>query len=137
MIKQETILYEDTYNIHITKDYIDNILIEEKHYDTIGRCTYDYKRKSVHGMVIRYFYTIQDTVYYALVTFNDSQYIKKIIKSDKSRFNNETIYTIDNDICTHLCTYNNKDAIQYIKEYIKTYILINYNLIWATIQTTI
>ena len=38
-------------------------------------------------------------------------------------------YRIDNNTCTQLCTYNNEDAIQNIKEYIKTYILKSFNLI--------
>lgn len=38
-------------------------------------------------------------------------------------------YRINNNTCTQLCTYNNKDTIQYIKEYIKTYIVKKYNLI--------
>ena len=32
MYKQETIFYPDTFQIHIAKDYVDNILIEEKHF---------------------------------------------------------------------------------------------------------
>jgi hypothetical protein len=126
MIKQETILYEDTYNIHITKDYMDNILIEEIHYDKNNRITY----KNNIEYEIKIFYDI-NTIEYELWLYKDTNKENRLIKrtQETKNFGSEKHYIIDNDTCTQLCTYNNKDAIQYIKEFIKKQILKSYNLI--------
>jgi hypothetical protein len=126
MIKQETILYEDTYNIHITKDYIDNILIEEIHYDNNNRITY----KNNIEYEIKIYYDI-NTIEYELWLYKDINKENRLIKRTQEtiNFGSEKHYIIDNDICTQLCTYNNKNAIQYIKEFIKKQILKSYNLI--------
>jgi hypothetical protein len=132
MIKQETILYEDTYNIHITKDYIDNILIEEIHYDKQNKCIYSYK----DNIYVRYYYPIQleedYTIFFQLMINGDNRKLTKVTYNPSSPMTispNDIQYDIDMDTCTHLCTLNNDDAIQYIKEYIKTYILKKFNLI--------
>ena len=125
MIKQETILYEDTYNIHITKDYIDNILIEEIHYDNNNRIIY----KNNIECEVKYFYDVNVKYELWLSKNIKQENILRKITQETINFGNEKTYIIDNDTCTQLCTYNNNDAIQYIKEFIKKQILINYNLI--------
>jgi hypothetical protein len=132
MIKQETILYKDTYNIHITKDYHNNILIEEKHYDKQNKCTYSYN----DNIYVRYYYPIQleedYTIFFQLIINGDNRKITKVTYNPSSPLTispNDIQYDIDIDACTQLCTLNNEDAIQYIKEYIKTYILKSFNLI--------
>ena len=126
MYKQETILYEDTYEIHITKDYVDNILIEEIHYDNNNREIY----KFIDNIKYNFFYTINE-IYYILIQTKDNN--KLVKRKNDDIINNlivkETSYNINNDICTQLCTLNNNDAIQYIKEYIKKQILKNYKLL--------
>ena len=125
MIKQETILYEDTYNIHITKDYIDNILIEEIHYDNNNRIIY----KNNDECEVKTFYDINN-IQYELIMYIDINKENKVIKikqeitTTNNIFNWEKHYIIDEATCTQLCTYNNNDAIQYIKEYIKTHNLL-------------
>lgn len=125
MIKQETILYEDTYNIHITKDYIDNILIEEIHYDNNNRIIYknniEYEVRTYYDVNLKYELWLAKNI--------KQENILRKITQDTINYASDKIYIIDNDTCTQLCTYNNNDAIQYIKEFIKKQILINYNLI--------
>jgi len=125
MIKQETILYEDTYNIHITKDYIDNILIEEKHYDNNNRIIY----KNNIDCEVKCFYDVNVKYELWLSKNIKQENILRKITQETINFGSEKTYTIDNDTCTQMCTYNNNDAIQYIKEYIKKQILIKFNLI--------
>jgi hypothetical protein len=124
MIKQETILYEDTYNIHITKDYVDNILIEEIHYDNNNRIIY----KNNIDCEVKYFYDVKDKYELYLSLHKQENILRKLTQEEINYYKAKT-YTIDNDTCTQLCTYNNNNAIQYIKEFIKKQILINYNLI--------
>ena len=126
MIKQETILYKDTYNIHITKDYIDNILIEEIHYDNNNRITY----RNNDECEIKTFYDINN-IHYELITYKDTNKENRLrkIKLDTKNFGSEKHYIIDKATCTQLCTYNNDDAIKFLKEYIKKQILKNYNLL--------
>jgi len=125
MIKQETILYEDTYNIHITKDYIDNILIEEKHYNKNNRIIY----KNNIECEIKYFYDINNIQYELWLSKNIKQNntLRKITQETKN-FGTEKHYIINNDNCTDFCTMNNLDAIKYIKEYIKKQILKKHNI---------
>lgn len=125
MIKQETILYEDTYNIHITKDYVDNILIEEIHYDNNNKITY----KNNVECEVKYFYDVNVKYELWLAKNIKQENILHKLTQETINFGSEKIYIIDIDTCTQLCTYNNNDAIQYIKEFIKKQILINYNLI--------
>jgi len=125
MIKQETILYENTYNIHITKDYVDNILIEEKHYDNNNRIIY----KNNIDCEVKYFYDVNVKYELWLSKNIKQENILRKITQETINFGSEKHYIIDNDICTQLCTYNNNDAIQYIKEFIKKQILKKFNLI--------
>jgi hypothetical protein len=135
MSKQETILYEDTYNIHITKDYVDNILIEEKHYDTNGQCIYSYNYND--NVYLRYYYPIQleedYTIFFQLRIHGDKKRLTKVTYNPNPygliTGSNEIQYDIDDNTCTEICTMNNHDAIKYIKEYIKTYVLKLNNLI--------
>lgn len=126
MIKQETILYKDTFNIHITKDYVDNILIEEIHYDNNNRETY----RNNDVCEIKTFYDI-NTILYELWLSKDINKENKLIKrtQETKNFGSEKHYIIDKAKCTQMCTLNNDDAIQYIKEFIKKHIMKNYNLI--------
>lgn len=125
MIKQETILYEDTYNIHITKDYVDNILIEEIHYDNNNRIIYknniEYEVRTYYDVNLKYELWLAKNI--------KQENILRKITQDTINYTSDKIYIIDNDTCTQLCTYNNNDAIQYIKEFIKKLIMKNYNLI--------
>jgi hypothetical protein len=126
MYKQETILYEDTYNIHITKDYVDNILIEEIHYDNNNRITY----KNNDECEVKTFYDI-NTIHYEIIMYKDinkENRIRKITQETKN-FGTEKHYIIDKATCTQLCTYNNNDAILYIKDFIKKQILKKFKLI--------
>ena len=125
MIKQETILYEDTYNIHITKDYVDNILIEEIHYDNNNRIIY----KKNDECEVKYFYDVNVKYELWLAKNIKQENILHKLTQETINFGSEKIYIIDIDTCTQLCTYNNNDAIQYIKEFIKKLIMKNYNLI--------
>lgn len=136
MYKQETLFYKDTFQIHITKDYVDNILIEEKHYTTDNKLFYvkDYitnitiKRFYFHNEEISKYY---DEYYYMLTIIDDNNYVK-LFKGTPNL--NTTIphqtptYIMTKDTCTHLCTLENDEAIEYIKNYIKIQILENYNL---------
>ena len=130
MIKQETILYEDTYNIHITKDYVDNILIEEIHYDNNNRIIY----KNNDECEVKTFYDT-NTILYELIIYKDTNKENRLrkIKLETTKTNNiftwEKHYIINNDTCTQLCTYNNNDAIKFLKEYIKNNILKTHNLL--------
>ena len=125
MIKQETILYEDTYNIHITKDYIDNILIEEIHYDNNNRITY----KNNVECEVKYFYDV-NVKYELWLSKNIKQenILRKLTQETINYYKAKT-YIIDNNTCTQLCTLNNNNAVTYIKEFIKKNIMKNYNLI--------
>lgn len=126
MIKQETILYKDTYNIHITKDYIDNILIEEIHYDNNNREIY----RNNDVCEIKTYYDI-NTIIYELWLSKDINKENKLIKRTKEtkNFNTEKHYVINKDACTQLCTLNNNDAIKYIKNFIKNHLFRIHNLL--------
>jgi len=126
MYRQETILYKDTYNIHITKDYVDNILIEEIHYNRNNRIIY----KNNIECEVKYFYDI-NTIEYELQLSKNINKEHRLIKrtQDTKNFGSEKHYIINDNTCTEICTMNNHDAIKYIKEYIKTYILKLNNLI--------
>ena len=126
MYKQETILYKDTYNIHITKDYIDNILIEEIHYDNNNREIY----RNNDVCEIKTYYDI-NTILYELWLSKDINKENKLIKrtQETKNFGTEKHYIIDNDACTQLCTLNNNDAILYIKNFIKNHLFRIHNLL--------
>lgn len=137
MYKQETIFYIDTFQIHITKDYIDNILIEEKRY-TIDNNLY-YVKDYITNIEIKRFYfddeELNDTCksyHYILTIIDDNDITLKLYKERKDKkylLNDNNTYTMTKDTCTHLCTLNNDDAIVYIKKYIKIIIMEKYNLL--------
>jgi|694.fasta_scaffold00015_143 hypothetical protein len=125
MYRQETILYKDTYNIHITKDYVDNILIEEIHYNRNNRIIY----KNNIECEVKYFYDVNVKYELQLSKNIKQENILRKITQDTKNFGSEKHYIINDNTCTYFCTMNNHDAIKYIKEYIKTYILKSNNLI--------
>ena len=119
MISQQVVFHKDTFQIHVDKEYYDNELIHEYHYDILGRCTYSFCVDI--NMTIRYYFPIQASIFYALVIFTDSQKLQKV--RCVSSGTDETNYDIDMESCTHLCTLNSSDAISYIKKYIIKYTL--------------
>lgn len=141
MYKQETIFYIDTFQIHITKDYVDNILIEEKHY-TIDNKLY-YVKDYINNIELKRFYfydkemeKLYKDYHYLLSIVDDNDITLKLYKplirfdaNDIHNNHNSVTYTMTKDTCTHLCTLNNDDAIIYIKNYIKIIIMEKYNLI--------
>jgi hypothetical protein len=115
MTTQQVVFYEDSFQIHIEKEYHDGILIEEIHYDNIGQITYDY----YEGVKTRYFYHMNNTIHYIVTETNGEFKLRKHTQTINSNKN----YTIDKDTYTHLCTLNSSDAISYIKKYIIKYTL--------------
>ena len=138
MYKQETIFYVDTFQIHITKDYIDNNIIEEKRY-TIDNKLYYVKDYITNIEIKRFFFydkELNDTLknYHYLLTIVDDNdihlklYKERLDDKDYDYVANNT-YTMTRDTCTQLCTLNNDDAIEYIKKYIKIRVMEKYNLL--------
>jgi len=132
MYKQETIFYPDTFQIHITKDYVNDKLVEEKHY-TLENYPYYYKDYIGNYMFKRFFFHNEElskkfTMYYYILTNVDNEHIAvKLyteidgITTDVKSVNKK--YMITEKTCTQLCTLNNDDAIHYIQNYIKIQIL--------------
>ena len=82
MYKQETIFYPDTFQIHITKDYMNDILVEEKYY-THDNKIYYYKNYLNNYMFKRFFFhdvelSKQFTEYHYIVTQVDDDYKVKL-----------------------------------------------------------
>ena len=80
MYKQETIFYPDTFQIHITKDYVDNILIEEKHF-TLDNRIYYYINHQSNYMFKRFFFHNEelskkfDKYYYILEFYSKNLFL--------------------------------------------------------------
>jgi hypothetical protein len=132
MYKQETIFYKDTFQIHITKDYIGNNIIEEKHY-TQNNLLY-YWKDYINNIFIKRFFFQSDELdkvykeYYYLLTYTDTHEInvKLYTETHADIFRNDFIekkYMLTENTCTHLCTLDNDEAIHYIQNYIKIQIL--------------
>lgn len=131
MYRQETIFYPDTFQLHITKEYVNNILVEEKYY-TIDNKVYYYKDHIANYMIKRFFFhdkelSKQFTEYHYLLTQIDDDYkVKLYTEIDGITLDVKTInkkYIITERTCTQLCTLNNDDAIHYIQNYIKIQVL--------------
>lgn len=132
MYKQETIFYPDTFQIHITKEYVDNILIEEKHY-TLDNITYYYINYQSNYMFKRFFFHNEElskkfTTYFYILTRVDDDYptIKLYTEIDGITIDVKSVnkkYIMTHPTCTQLCTLNNDDAIRFIQNYIKIQIL--------------
>jgi hypothetical protein len=131
MYKQETIFYPDTFQLHITKEYVNDILVEEKYY-TIDNKVYYYKDHVGNYMFKRFFFhdielSKQFTEYHYILTQVDDDYkVKLYTEIDGITIDNKTVnkkYIITENTCTQLCTLNNDDAIHYIQNYIKIQIL--------------
>jgi len=129
--KQETIFYKDTFQIHITKDYVDNILIEEKHYTMDNKLFYvkDY----IDNYTIKRFYFYNEELskkftdyHYILTQIDDECTIKLYTEIDGINLDIKTVnkkYMVTKNTCTQLCTLNNYDAVKFIQNYIKIQIL--------------
>jgi hypothetical protein len=131
MYKQETIFYKDTFQIHITKDYINNTLIEEKHY-TQNNILYYFKDYINNIFIKRFFFNNEElskqfTEYHYILTQVDDDYnVKLYTEIDGITLDVKTVnkkYMLTKNTCTHLCTLDNDDAIHYIQNYIKIQIL--------------
>jgi hypothetical protein len=135
MYKQETIFYKDTFQIHITKDYIDNNIIEEKHY-TQNNLLYYWKDYMENIFIKRFFFQSDELDkkykdYHYLLTYTDTHEINVRLYTEylshAERILSDTIiskrYMLTENTCTHLCTLDNDDAIHYIQNYIKIQIL--------------
>jgi hypothetical protein len=131
MYKQETIFYPDTFQIHITKDYLNNILIEEKHY-TENNILYYWNDITSNTMIKKFFFKSIDmdkmfNNYFYLLSNIDNQIKLKLLTEKKSNITLPLIadktYIMTNQICTQLCTLNNDDAVNFIRNYIKIQIL--------------
>jgi hypothetical protein len=132
MYKQETIFYPDTFQIHITKDYVNDILVEEKHY-TLDNITYYYINYTSNYMFKRFFFHNEElskkyTTYFYILTRVDDDYptIKLYTEIDGITFENKVVnkkYIMTHNTCTQLCTLENDEAIKFIQNYIKIQIL--------------
>lgn len=131
MYRQETIFYPDTFQLHITKEYVNDILIEEKYY-THDNKIYFYKDYVGNYMFKRFFFhdielSKQFTEYhYILTQVDDDCRVKLYTEIDGIILDVKTVnkkYIITERTCTQLCTLNNDDAIHYIQNYIKIQIL--------------
>jgi len=135
MYRQETIFYPDTFQLHITKEYVNNILVEEKYY-TIDNKVYYYKDHIGNYMFKRFFFhdkelSKQFTEYHYILTQVDDTCTIKLYTEifgvtvsdigDLAPVNKKYIMTTKT--CTHLCTLNNDEAIDFIRNYIKIQIL--------------
>ncbi len=131
MYRQETIFYPDTFQLHITKEYVNNILVEEKYY-TIDNKVYYYKDYVGNYMFKRFFFYDKElskkfTEYHYILTQVDDDYkVKLYTEIDGITLDVKTVnkkYIITERTCTQLCTLNNDEAIDYIRNYIKIQIL--------------
>ena len=131
MYRQETIFYPDTFQLHITKEYVNDILVEEKYY-THDNKIYFYKDYVGNYMFKRFFFhdielSKQFTEYhYILTQVDDDCRVKLYTEIDGIILDVKTVnkkYIITERTCTQLCTLNNDDAIHYIQNYIKIQIL--------------
>ena len=131
MYRQETIFYPDTFQLHITKEYVNDILVEEKYY-TIDNKVYYYKDYVGNYMFKRFFFhdielSKQFTEYhYILTQVDDDCRVKLYTEIDGITLDVKTVnkkYIITERTCTQLCTLNNDEAIDYIRNYIKIQIL--------------
>ncbi len=131
MYRQETIFYPDTFQLHITKEYVNDILVEEKYY-TIDNKVYYYKDYVGNYMFKRFFFydkelSKQFTEYHYILTQVDDDYkVKLYTEIDGITLDVKTVnkkYIITERTCTQLCTLNNDEAIDYIRNYIKIQIL--------------
>ena len=131
MYRQETIFYPDTFQLHITKEYVNDILVEEKYY-TIDNKVYYYKDYVGNYMFKRFFFhdielSKKFTEYhYILTQVDDDCRVKLYTEIDGITLDVKTVnkkYIITERTCTQLCTLNNDEAIDYIRNYIKIQIL--------------
>ena len=127
MYKQETIFYPDTFQLHITKEYVNNTLVEEKYY-TINNKVYFYKDYIGNYMFKRFFFddkelSKQFTEYhYILTQVDNSCTIKLYTEIDGITLDVKTVnkkYIVTQKTCTEICTMDNDTAIHYIQNYIK------------------
>lgn len=131
MYRQETIFYPDTFQLHITKEYVNNILVEEKYY-TIDNKVYYYKDHIGNYMFKRFFFhdkelSKQFTEYHYIVTqVDDECKLKLYTEIDGITLDVKTVnkkYIMTTKTCTQLCTLNNDEAIDFIRKFIKIQIL--------------
>ena len=131
MYRQETIFYPDTFQLHITKEYVNDILVEEKYY-TIDNKVYYYKDYVGNYMFKRFFFhdielSKKFTEYHYILTQVDNDCrVKLYTEIDGITLDVKTVnkkYIITERTCTQLCTLNNDEAIDYIRNYIKIQIL--------------
>ncbi len=115
MYRQETIFYPDTFQLHITKEYVNNILVEEKYY-TIDNKVYYYKDYVGNYMFKRFFFydkelSKQFTEYHYILTQVDDDYkVKLYTEIDGITFENKVVnkkYIMTHNTCTQLCTLEN------------------------------
>ena len=131
MYRQETIFYPDTFQLHITKEYVNNILVEEKYY-TIDNKVYYYKDHIGNYMFKRFFFNDKElskqfTEYHYIVTqVDDECKLKLYTEIDGITLDVKTVnkkYIMTTKTCTQLCTLNNDEAIDFIRKFIKIQIL--------------
>jgi hypothetical protein len=133
MYKQETIFYPDTFQIHITKEYNNNILVEEKHY-TLNNILYYWNDYLSNTMIKKFFFKSEtlDTIfsdYFYMLTNIDNEAKIKLHSVRKDNIHIPLVTHIDGtfiltqNTCTHLCTLNNDEAVDFIRNYIKIQIL--------------
>ena len=131
MYRQETIFYPDTFQLHITKEYVNNILVEEKYY-TLDNKVYYYKDHIGNYMFKRFFFhdkelSKQFTEYHYIVTqVDDECKLKLYTEIDGITLDVKTVnkkYIMTTKTCTQLCTLNNDEAIDFIRKFIKIQIL--------------
>lgn len=131
MYKQEITFYPDTFQLHITKEYVNNILIEEKYF-TQNNKIYYYKDYIANYMIKRFFFYNEELskkyseYYYLLTQIDDDYNLSLYTEIDDITIDVKTVnkkYILTNTTCTQLCTLNNDEAIQFIQNYIKIEII--------------
>ena len=131
MYRQETIFYPDTFQLHITKEYVNDILVEEKYY-TLDNKVYYYKDHIGNYMFKRFFFNDKElskqfTEYHYIVTqVDDECKLKLYTEIDGITLDVKTVnkkYIMTTKTCTQLCTLNNDEAIDFIRKFIKIQIL--------------
>jgi hypothetical protein len=134
MYKQEMSLHKNSFQIHITKEYINNILIEEIRYNKNNKIYYINTPNNYQIQKRFYFFNQElnnkNIEYYYRLNIDNLNKINTILLYKNTDYNNNLFneVKINKQICTQLCTYNNKDAIKLIKKILKNNILEKYNI---------
>jgi hypothetical protein len=133
MYKQEMTLHQNSFLIHITKEYINNIIIEEIRYNKNNEIYYI--KNFINNEEQRRFYFFNHELnnknieYYYLLTIDEFKNSTILLYKCADHFNNLfNPIKINKSTCTQLCTSNNEEAIMLIKNIFKNNTLKKYDL---------